>query len=85
MYLVSADRFEQPSITPLSAPQPKAPLPRKKKKKRQKQKEREHSYEKWVKYLKKIREAHIKDKTQIQAIADFLKKMCYTTQRFLAG
>ena len=74
MYLVSADRFKQPSISPLSATQPKAPLP--KKKKRQKQKKREHPYEKWVKYRKNIREADIKRKTQIQAIAEF--KKCIT-------
>jgi len=50
---------------------------KKKKKKRQKQKIPEHPYENWVKYRKKIREAHIKRKIQIQAIADFLKK-CVT-------
>ena len=82
MYLVSADSFKQPSISPLSAAQPKAPLP--KKKKRQKQKKREHPYEKWVKYRKKIREADIKRKIQIQAITEFLKK-CYPTKSFLAG
>jgi len=75
MYLVSADSFKQPSISPLSAAQPKAPLPKKKKKKRQKQKKREHPYEKWVKYRKMIREADIKRKTQIQAIAEFLKNV----------
>ena len=70
MYLVSADRFKQPSISPISAAQPKAPLPKKKmKKKRQNQKNREHPYEKWVKYRKKIREADSKRKTLIQAIA----------------
>ena len=84
MYLVSADRFKQPSISPISAAQRKAPLPKKKKKKRQKQKKREHPYEKWVKYRRKIREADIKRKTQIQAIEEFLK-MYYPTQRFLAG
>ena len=62
MYLVSAYRFKQPSVSPLSMAQPKGPLP-KKKKKRQKQKKREHPYEKWVKYRKKIREADIKRKT----------------------
>ena len=62
MYLVSTDRFKQPSIFPISVAQPKAPLP--KKKKRSKQKKRE-----------KIREADIKRKTQIQAIAEFLKNV----------
>jgi len=83
MYLVSTDRYKQPSISPLSAAQPKAPLP-KKKKKRQKQKKREHPYEKWVQYRKKIRQADIKRKTQIQSIAGFFK-MYYPLQRFLAG
>jgi len=73
-YLVSVERFTQPSISPISAAQTKAPLP-KKKKKRQKQKKREHPYEKWVNYLKKIREADIKRKTQTQAIAEFLKNL----------
>jgi len=72
MYLVSADRFKQPSICPLSAAQPNASTPMKK---RQKQKKREHPNEKCVKYRKKVREADIKRKTQIQAIEDFLKNV----------
>ena len=89
VYLVSAVSFQrdkQPSILPLSAAQPKAPVKKKKKKKkkRQKQKKREHPNANCDKYRKKIREADIKRKTQIQAIADFLK-MCYPTQHFLAG
>ena len=46
-----------------------------KKKKRQKQKKREHPYKYWVKYFKKIHEADIKHKIQIQAIADFFKNV----------
>ena len=84
MYLVSADSFKQPSISPLSAAQPKATLPKKKKKK-QKQMMREHPYEKWVKYVKKIREADIKRKTQIQAIAEVFNKCSYPKHCFLAG
>ena len=80
MYLVSADRFKQSFIFPLSAAQPKAPLQRKKKRKRQNQKKRQHPYEMWVKYRKKIREAYIKRKTQIQAIAEFLKYVLPDTE-----
>ena len=67
----------EPSISPFSAAQPKAPLPKKKKKKkkRQKQKKREHPYEKWGKYRKKIREADIKRNTQILAIAEVFKNV----------
>ena len=64
----------------------KPPLPKKKKKKkkkkRQKQKKREHPYEKRVKYRRKIREADIKRKTQIQAIAEFLKNVLPDTAFF---
>ena len=74
--IFSADRFKQPYISPLSAAQPKAPLPKnKKKKKGEKQKKREHPYVNSVNYRKKIREADIKRKTQIQAIAVFLKNV----------
>ena len=68
MYLVSADRFHKdkrpPSVTKLKASR-----------KRNKKKEREHPYEKWFKYREKMREADIKRKTQIQSVADFLKKV----------
>jgi len=69
MYLVSADRFHKdkrpPSATKLKAPG-----------KINKKKKREHPYEKWFRYREKMREADIKRKTQIQAVADILKKYC---------
>jgi len=63
MYLVSADRFHKDKRPP-SATKSKAPTKISKKKKR------EHPYEKWFKYREKMREAYIKRKTKIQAVAD---------------
>ena len=64
MYLVSADQFHKDKRPP-SATKSKAP------RKITKKKEREHQYEKWFKYREKMREADIKRKKQIQAVADF--------------
>jgi len=77
MYLVSADRFKQPSISPISAAQPKVPPYEEEDEQEEEtnQKKREHSYEKWVKYRKNAHEADMKYKTQIQAIAEFLKNV----------
>jgi len=73
MYLVSFDQFHKnkiPSQSPKTLPKP--PLPKNRKTKRR-VKRKQHSYDKWITFRKKMREADVREEIQIKTIADFLK------------